>query len=122
MSDAQSGRRDAAVLDHLLAGGEMLPTQASQASLWTPEKRLAAAVLTSALITIRDHHDRPMRRRELQADLAWIHADDRDAPYCFLRLCDVFDLDPGWVRKNVTRWQREAPGTRVPFSLHRHAA
>ena len=122
MPNAQSGRRDAEVLDHLLAGGEVLPTQAPQTSLWTPEKRLAAAVLTSALITIRDHHDRRSRRRDVEADLAWIHADDRGAPYCFLRLCDVFDLDPGWVRKNVAQWQRTVPGPRVPFSLHRHAA
>jgi len=100
----------------------MLPTQVPKDSLWTPEKRLAAAVLTSALITIRDHHDRRLRRHEIDADLAWIHGDDREAPYSFLRLCDVFDLDAGWVRKNVARWQHEAPGTRVPFSLHRHAA
>ncbi len=122
MSDTQSSRGDGQVLDHLLAGGEMLPAQVPQESLWTPEKRLAAAVLTSALIAIRDHHDRASRRREIAADLEWIRADDRDAPYTFLRLCDVFDLDPGWVRKNVARWLREEPGTRVPFSLHRHAA
>ena len=122
MSNPQSDRKDAEVLDHLIAGGEMLPAQMAGTSLWSPEKRLAAAVLTSALITVRDHHDRRSRQRDLEEDLAWIHSQDRDAPYCFLRLCDVFDLDAGWVRQNVARWQRQAPGTRVPFSMHRHAA
>ena len=122
VSDVQPDRRDVDVLEHLLAGGEMLPTQVPRISLWSPEKRLAAAVLTSALITVRDHHDRPARRHELESDLAWIRSDDREAPYCFLRLCDVFDLDPDWVRANVKRWQTAAPEARVPFSLHRHAA
>jgi hypothetical protein len=113
---------DGQVLDHLLAGGELLPTQIPAQSLWSPEKRLAAAVLTSALINIRDRYGRSTRQSELDADLAWVHSDDIEKPFCFLRLCDVFGLDPGWVRQNVERWRREKPDVRVPFSMHRHAA
>jgi hypothetical protein len=58
----------------------------------------------------------------MASDLAWIRSDDVKAPFCFLRLCDVFDLDPEWVRQNVERWRRTERSARVPFSLSRHAA
>jgi hypothetical protein len=123
VSDARADRpTDAQVVDHLLAGGEILASQVPEASLWSPEKRLAAAVLASALVSVRDHYGRPSRRHEVAADLAWIVSDDVAAPFCFLRLCDVFGLDPAWVRENVDRWRRTEPSARVPFSLHRHAA
>jgi hypothetical protein len=116
---------DAEVLEHLLSGGEVLPEQLPGSSLWSPEKRLAAAVLASALVSIRDHDDhrtRGARGSEMATDLAWIRSNDVQAPFCFLRLCDVFDLDPDWVRENVERWRRTERSARVPFSLSRHAA
>lgn len=124
MSIAQAGERerDGAVIEHLLASGEMLPSQLASASSWSPEKRLAAAVLTQALITIRDYAGDPSKRELVQEDLAWLRSDDAEEPYAFRRLCDVFGLEVDWVRENVERWQRATRTARTPFSMHRHAA
>ncbi len=62
------------VIDSLMAGGELLPAQLPVASHWSPEKRLAAAVLASALVEIRDHHGSsgapPPQRRGVRVDRA----------------------------------------------------
>jgi hypothetical protein len=113
---------DVKVIDHLLASGEMLPSQLPIASPWSPEKRLAAAILSSALITIRDHCADPGYHELVAEDLAWLHSDALH-PFAFRHLCDVFDLDPAWVRSVVARWRRlRLAGVRTPFSVHRHAA
>jgi hypothetical protein len=114
--------QDVMVIDHLLASGEMLPSQLPIASSWSPEKRLAAAVLSSALITIRDHCADPAYRELVDDELAWLHSDVSHA-FGFRHLCDLFDLDPAWVRQVVARWRRlRLAGVRTPFSLHRYAA
>ncbi len=111
------------VIEHLMAGGQMLSAQVSTASNWTPEKKLGGAVLASALVEIRDHHGDPHYRRRTAEDLEWIHADDAEWPFSFVRLCALFELDTDWVREVVARWvatplaERTRPGT--PY---RHAA
>ncbi len=114
---------DLAVIEHLMAGGNILAAQMPAASEWTPEKRLAAAVLASALVEIRDHYGEPPYRRRLAEDLEWIHSEDEVWPFSFNRLCAVFALDTMWVREVVARWiatpkvERDRPGT-----PHRQAA
>jgi hypothetical protein len=122
MSIGSSAGLDSNVIDHMLASGEMLPAQLPTASTWTPEKRLAAAVFTSALISIRDYSGDPTRAETVAEDVAWVTADDVVEPFAFLRLCEVFALDPAWVRKCVARWRRSPRDARRPFSMHRHAA
>ncbi len=117
----QSMDGDGTVIDHLMATGEIVASQQPSASLWSPEKRLAAAVLTSALIALRDRRHDPLHREEVAENLAWVASDDARAPYAFLRLCDVFGLEPAWVRGVVGRWADVRSRRRV-FSLHRHAA
>ena len=95
-------------LAHMLAGGETLATQLPSASAWSAEKSLAAAVLASALIEIRDHSGHPKRAALVAEDLAWIAADASDHPYTFLRLCELLDLDPQWVRGVADRWHAAA--------------
>jgi len=113
---------DAPTVEHLLAGGELLGYQAPRRTIWSPEKRLAAAVLTNALMTIRNHCGDPAHREEVEMDLAWIAASADDHPFGFLALCALFDLDPLWVRQAVERWTRQPRSERAPFLLHRHAA
>ena len=61
-TDSPRGAADVpglAVIDHLMAGGEMVPAQLPSATNWSAEKKLAAAVLASALVEVRDHHGKP---------------------------------------------------------------
>lgn len=112
-----------AVIDELMAGGEMLPAQMPKAGIWSPEKKLAAAVLASALVEIRDHCGTRSHRRSVVEALEWVAADDGDWPFSFVRLCALFDLEPEWVRGEVRAWIATPPGQRksVPF-LYRQAA
>lgn len=121
MNDDASGTTDAPTVAHLLAGGEMLRSQMPTARFWSPEKRLAAAVLTAALMTIRNHYGDPGHAEAVAEDLAWVASGDQH-PFSFLFLCGLFDLDPAWVRETVERWKAKPREERAPFSLHRHAA
>ncbi len=94
------------VVQHLMACGQLLATQLPSASTWTPEKRLAAAVLSSTLVEVRDHGTDHRRRRQIAKALAWIATDDSAWPYSFVRLCQVFGLRPEWVREVVRGWQQ----------------
>lgn len=113
---------DGPIIDHLMATGEMLPSQLPVATSWSPEKRLAAAVLTSALISLRDRQHDALHEEEVTEDRAWVASDDVTSPFSFLRLCDVFGLEGGWVRQVVRRWSAAGSGPRRAFSMHRHAA
>lgn len=116
---------DGGVIEHLLAGGEIVAAQLPSASHWSREKKLAAAAFTSGLINIRDNAGTTSRRRarEVAEDVAWVMADDAEWPYSFVRLCELFALNPAWVRERVVAWLEE-PQTRGGrrFSAHRHAA
>ena len=110
-------------LQHLMACGEMVAAQLPSPSTWTPEKRLAAAVLSSALQEIRDRGADPRRRKQIAEDLEWVAADDTDWPFSFVRLCQLFGLEPDWVREVVARWQRRpAKIVRRSPSIYRQAA
>ena len=99
------------MLEHLLSGGEILSTQLPSASQWSAEKRLAGAVLMAALVEIRDRHADPAYRRRVSQDLEWIASDDVEWPFSFVRLCQLFALDPTWVREVVARWRQAAPAS-----------
>ena len=111
------------VIDDLMAGGELLPAQLPAATHWTPEKKLAAAVLASALVEIRDHHGSPGHRRRVAEALEWVALDDGEWPMSFVRLCALFDLEPEWVRGVVATWVAVPPAERKPIAyLYRQAA
>jgi hypothetical protein len=113
---------DLAVLDNLMAAGQMLATQQASASDWSPEKRLAAAVLASALVEIRDHHADRSYGRRIEQDLEWIGSEEAEWPFSFVRLCQVFDLDPAWVREAVARWMARPTSAGRPATPYRQAA
>jgi hypothetical protein len=112
-----------AVIDHLMACGTLLPAQLPSATCWSPEKKLAAAVLASALVEIRDHHGSKGHRRRVAEAIDWVQSDDSEWPYSFLRLCGLFGLEPDWVRGAVNRWMATPRDARKPVSfLYRQAA
>ena len=109
------------VLRELLYGGEILPAQLPSPSHWSPALRLAAAVLAQAMADIR------LRRRDgrdhiqVSSALRWVRSRDNSWPLSFLRVCELMDLDPAWVRRMVRGWMgRDAtPGRNTSY---RHAA
>lgn len=108
------GVGDLTVIQNLMAAGGIVPGQEPSPTTWTPEKKLAAAVLAGALVEIRDHAHNPSYRRRIQEDLEWIHADEDAWPFSFVRLCALFDLEADWVRKVVQYWlESPVPGRRV---------
>ncbi len=111
------------VIADLMAAGELLPAQLPIASCWSPEKKLAAAVLASALVEVRDHCGNPSHRRPVAEALQWIADDDVSWPYAFLRLCELLGLEADWVRAVVARWVGTPRAARKPISfLYRQAA
>jgi len=117
-----AGASIGSTVNHMLASGEMLPAQLPTASSWSPEKKLAAAVLTSALMFIREHHGDDAHAETVAEDLAWVASDDMTHSFNFLSLCDIFGLDAAWVRECVAEWRTAEKRSRRRFSLHRHAA
>lgn len=94
------------VLRNMLNGGEILPTQLPEASHWTPEVRLAAAVLGQAIADIRWRRADGRDHIQVNAALRWVRADDSKWPFSFVRVCELLRLEPAWVRGRVNRWMR----------------
>lgn len=115
--------QELAVIEHMLATGEILPSQLPTKYIWTPEKKLAAAVFVSGLVEIRNHGHDPRKRRRVEEEVKWVFSNDTRWPYSFLRLCELLQLHPDYVRRIVRAWL-EKPPTRRPrlCSAHRHAA
>jgi hypothetical protein len=103
-------------------GGDLLPTQLAKSSIWSAEKYLAAAVLDSALVEIRDHYGEKGHRRPVKEALEWVHSDDTEWPYAFIALCELFALDPAWVRERVAAWTAAPQRPEVTRVRYRHAA
>jgi hypothetical protein len=95
---------DLPMLEHLLEGGGVVAAQAPSPCNWSPERRLAGAVLASALVEVREHHAKPGYRRAVGKDLEWIFSDDQQWPFSFVRLCQALGVEPDYVRVWVQRW------------------
>ena len=105
----ESEGRDIGITRHLLAGGEMVAAQLPSYSNWSPEKKLAAAVLAGALLEVRDRHPDVHYRRSVAEDQIWIASNDSTWPYSFVPLCELFGLEPEYVREVAKRWMVTPP-------------
>jgi hypothetical protein len=121
-SQRSADEEDLSVVHHLMASGQMVAAQLPSASNWTPEKRLAAAVLSSALVEVRDQAGGPRRQQEVADTVEWIMSDDDEWPYSFVRLCQLFDLEPDWVRTVVRQWLQAGRKQPRRPSVYRQAA
>jgi hypothetical protein len=108
--------------DNLFASGELLPTQLASRSNWGAEKKLAAAVFESALAEIRDHCGAKGHLRAVKDALEWVRSDDTEWPYSFRPLCELFAIDPEWVRERVAVWTVRPRVSEGPRVRYRHAA
>jgi hypothetical protein len=91
-------------IENLVASAAIIGTQLPGPSQWSPERRLAGAVLAAALVEIREHHQQRGYRRAIQQDLDWIFSDDTDWPFSFVPLCHTLAVEPEFVRARVHRW------------------
>lgn len=75
------------------------------ARLETGEMRLALAILEDALRCALRHHDSRITEQRLAAREAmdWIRSEDDSPPFTFVRVCQLFDLDPDWIRDTLHR-------------------
>jgi hypothetical protein len=86
--------------DSDLANDCILPGQMRARRELTPEQQLAFAVLMAG---IEDACGGPGGRRERLRNEAveWMQCDSRLEPFAFVSLCELFDLDPGAIRRGV---------------------
>ncbi len=71
------------------------------------EKRLMLAVLQDALECYQKYafaKDGPGRQLFADAN-GWIASDDRHWYFSFENICDVLEIDPGYLRRGVQQWR-----------------
>ena len=89
-----------------------------------PEHRLLWAVLEDA-VRCWQIHERctTSRDRRLFRDVAaWFASDDDGSPFSFIAICQLFGLDPSYLRGGLQRWsdrRRATGGGVVPFRERR---
>ena len=92
-----------------------------------PEHRLMLAVLEDAVYSYQQSCDsRTARDRRLAHETEqWFESEETGSPFSFVTICQVFGLDPDYLRAGLRRWQarRESDdhaGSRtIPFRIRR---
>ena len=85
----------------------IVPAQTNATRQWSPEKRLLFAVFQNAMTTLSRGRKAPTAFRgahqnQLYEDaVAWVQSDDRDVITSFLEMCDIFDIAPERVRRQL---------------------
>ena len=81
---------------------------------FTPEQRLMFAVLTDAVECFQKNMDAKSRAgRSLFIDAEkWLFSRDTSWPFSFEHICEMFDLNPTYIRRGLARWRE----TREPCS------
>jgi hypothetical protein len=120
---ATASRLDAPIEDELL-----LPVQYAAlvrgGRQFAPEHRLLWAVLEDAVRCWQIHERcKSSRDRRLFGEVTeWFASDDDGSPFSFIAICQLFGLDPSYLRGGLQRWsdRRRATGGRVvPFRVRR---
>lgn len=71
-----------------------------------PEHRLMLAVLEDAAhcYQVRCASDDPRDRRVFRETADWFASDETTSPFCFVTICQVFELDPDYLRTGLRHW------------------
>jgi hypothetical protein len=88
-----------------------------------PEKALMLAVLAEAVDTYqRFAFSDSSRGRALFREVeAWFWGEDPDSLFSFLSICEVFGLDPGFLKRGLMQWTVNRQRNTTPrkkFQLH----
>jgi len=90
-----------------------------------PEHMLLLAVLEDAVHTYQVCADARSTRRQrlLRETEDWFASEETTSPFSFVTICQVWSLDPDYVRKGLRRWRaRRLTGSPVmPFRI-RHVS
>jgi hypothetical protein len=91
-----------------------------------PEHRLMLAVLEDAVAVYQAGClSQRLGSRPLFRDTeAWFASDDTASPFSFVTICELFAIDPEYVRSGLGRWRawhadRTADGRRASFAFRR---
>ena len=110
-----------------LAPERLLPSQLDQLAkpCTAPEHRLMLAVLEDAVrvyqVGCLSTHTRS--RLQFRETVEWFASDDTSSPFCFVTICELFGLDPDYVRGGLRRWKDRHPsdaprtGRVIPFPI-----
>jgi hypothetical protein len=93
----------------------VLPVQLEHLTLCIrPEHRLMLAVLEDAVRTYQTDCILNRRERALFCETAeWFASNDTTSPFCFVTICQLFGIDPDYVRSGLRRWnERHRDGRR----------
>jgi hypothetical protein len=88
-----------------------------------PEHRLMLAVLEDAVHThLRGRDARTSRELRLYHEAAeWFASDATDSPFAFVTICQVWAIDPDYIRSGLARWhaRRVMRALPLPFRIRR---
>lgn len=89
-----------------------------------PEHRLLFAVLEDAVRCwqVYDGATTYRGRRLFWETAEWFASDDDSSPFTFVAICQLFGLEPAYVRAGLRRWtirQRAAGANVIPFRVRR---
>ena len=78
-------------------------TRLQRSAAWTGEERLMAAILEDAVaICCKPNPPTTSKGRTvLRESLRWVRSNDRRWIFSFLRICEMLDMDPGAIRRNI---------------------
>ena len=79
-----------------------------------PEIALMHAVLADAINCLQKQgttNGRDTQRLVREAE-EWVFSDDLDWPFSFLNICAALGIDPGYLRRGLTRWRRQPQAAR----------
>lgn len=106
-----------ALVERTLAAPIVDPTQVPlhhAGRLDSGEMRLALAILDDAVRCVIRHARSRLahQRAEATEALDWIRSDREDYALCFVPICQLFNLDPEWIRDLVDRALRDPSSLR----------
>ncbi len=85
-----------------------------------PEHRLMLAVLEDAVHTYQlGCRADGAARRPFQETERWFTSDDTAWPFSFVTICQVWGLDPDYVRAGLARWRTGRDSRATPIRLRR---
>jgi hypothetical protein len=78
-------------------------TRLQRSAAWTGEQRLMAAILEDAIaICCKSNPPTTSKGRTvLRESLRWVRSNDRRWIFSFLRICEMLDVDPSSIRRNI---------------------
>jgi hypothetical protein len=121
-------KHTASTLDPLFEDEVVLPVQYADMvrgdARRPPEHRLLFAVLEDAVRCWQIHERATTRsgRSLFWETAAWMASDDDSSPFTFVAICQLFGLEPAYVRAGLRRWSARQPTSGanvVPFRVRR---